>query len=205
MSRIKSSLLNQKLGRKLKEYKWKYSAVLKAPCNCMPGINHGNSEPKFYLGNFPHELKSTAVDTGDNCWIWKRGVWAIGPVLCHRCEHIISPDKSWFEGKGWESVQWYTTPFLFSHSTNKVLELWQHHGLQSFPYHSQYTLIFLEIKAPKYCAEPSYLAKIILLKKNAQYTQRYCVMQVALGDRFWLFIQTLNNDKKPFNSKTKSN
>ena len=113
MSRIKSSLLNQKLGRKLKEYKWKYSAVLKAPCNCMPGINHGNSEPKFYLGNFPHELKSTAVDTGDNCWIWKRGVWAIGPVLCHRCEHIISPDKSWFEGKGWESVQWYTTPFLF--------------------------------------------------------------------------------------------
>ena len=32
---------------------------------------------------------------------------------------------------------------------------------------------------------------------------------VALGDRFWLFIQTLNNDKKPFNSifnsKTKSN
>ena len=99
--------------------------------------------------------------------------------------------------------------FFFSHSTNKVLELWQHHGLQSFPYHSQYTLIFLEIKAPKYCNEPSYLAKIILLKKNAQYTQRYCVMQVALGDRFWLFIQTLNNDKKPFNSifnsKTKSN
>ena len=33
--------------------------------------------------------------------------------------------------------------------------------------------------------------------------------QVALGDRFWLFIQTLNNDKKPFNSifnsKIKSN
>ena len=32
---------------------------------------------------------------------------------------------------------------------------------------------------------------------------------VALGDRFWLFIQTLNNAKKPFNSifnsKTKSN
>ena len=32
---------------------------------------------------------------------------------------------------------------------------------------------------------------------------------IALGDRFWLFIQTLNNDKKPFNSifnsKTKSN
>ena len=32
---------------------------------------------------------------------------------------------------------------------------------------------------------------------------------LALGDRFWLFIQTLNNDKKPFNSifnsKTKSN
>ena len=32
---------------------------------------------------------------------------------------------------------------------------------------------------------------------------------VALGDRFWLFIQTLNIDKKPFNSifnsKTKSN
>ena len=30
-----------------------------------------------------------------------------------------------------------------------------------------------------------------------------------MGDRFWLFIQTLNNDKKPFNSifnsKTKSN
>ena len=23
---------------------------------------------------------------------------------------------------------------------------------------------------------------------------------IALGDRFWLFIQTLNNDKKPFNS-----
>ena len=32
---------------------------------------------------------------------------------------------------------------------------------------------------------------------------------LAMGDRFWLFIQTLNNDKKPFNSifnsKTKSN
>ena len=32
---------------------------------------------------------------------------------------------------------------------------------------------------------------------------------LALGDRFWLFIQTLNNDKKPFNSifnsKRKSN
>ena len=31
---------------------------------------------------------------------------------------------------------------------------------------------------------------------------------LALGDRFWLFIQTLNNDEKPFNSifnsKTKS-
>ena len=33
--------------------------------------------------------------------------------------------------------------------------------------------------------------------------------RLAMGDRFWLFIQTLNNDKKPFNSifnsKTKSN
>ena len=34
-------------------------------------------------------------------------------------------------------------------------------------------------------------------------------LSIAMGDRFWLFIQTLNNDKKPFNSifnsKTKSN
>ena len=44
---------------------------------------------------------------------------------------------------------------------------------------------------------------------NHCHIHQWCVLYVAMGDRFWLFIQTLNNDKKPFNSifnsKTKSN
>ena len=66
--------------------------------------------------------------------------------------------------------------FFFSHSTNKVLELWQHHGLQSFPYHSQYTLIFLEIKAPKYCNET------LLFGKNLSIEEKCTVHAAILCD-----------------------
>ena len=55
--------------------------------------------------------------------------------------------------------------------------------------------------------------KYILLREGCRKKKPYFLWSfakpVALGDRFWLFIQTLNNDKKPFNSifnsKTKSN
>ena len=46
-------------------------------------------------------------------------------------------------------------------------------------------------------------------KQAIQVSSKPTWPSLAMGDRFWLFIQTLNNDKKPFNSifnsKTKSN
>ena len=44
------------------------------------------------------------------------------------------------------------------------------------------------------------LSFLSLVGKGGQGEVKVWQCEVALGDRFWLFIQTLKNDKKPFNS-----